>query len=46
VRGGSVLHLLVEQSASEGEVEIRLTKDGTTAVAAAVAPRLAIARIR
>jgi hypothetical protein len=46
LRGGSGLHLLVQQTASEGAVEIRLTKDGTTAVAAAVASRLAIARIR
>jgi hypothetical protein len=46
LRGGSGRHLLVEQTASQGALEIRLTKDGTTAVAAAVAPRLAIARIR
>jgi hypothetical protein len=46
LRGGSGRHLLVEQAASSGPVDVRVTRDGSAAVDAGLDVRLGVARIR
>ena len=46
LRGGSGRHILIEQSPSAGAVEVKLTKDGTAALDAALDGRFGVARIR
>ena len=46
LRGGSGHHVLIEQAPSSGAVEVKLTKDGTAAVDAALDARVGVARIR
>lgn len=46
LRGGSGHHVLIEQAPSSGAVEVKLTKDGTAAVDAALEARVGVARIR
>ena len=46
LRGGSGRHILIEQSPSAGAVQVKLTKDGTAALDAALDARFGVARIR